>query len=177
MKRLRLVGLALGLFSGALALSSHRPAVAATATSNFTVTATVVASCTISTTAIAFGNYDPVVANATTPVDANGTVTVACTAGAATTVGMSQGANPTGTSTAAAPLRQMASGAVNRMRYDIFQDAARATVWADTGTAGAQAYNATTKNATVLSVYGRIPAGQDVSTGAYTDTVTATILF
>jgi spore coat protein U-like protein len=177
MKRLRLVGLALGLLFGAFALSSHRSAVAATATSNFTVTATVIASCTISTTAIAFGNYDPVVANASTPVDANGTVTVACTSGAATTVGMNQGSNPTGTSTAAAPLRQMASGAVNRMRYDLYQDAARTTVWADIGTAGAQAYNSTTKNPTTLNIYGRIPSGQDAVTGAYTDTVTATIQF
>ena len=71
----------------------------------------------------------------------------------------------------------MASGAVNRVRYDIFQDAARTTVWADVGTAGAEAYNATSKAATVLNVYGRIPAGQDVVVGAYTDTVTATIQF
>jgi spore coat protein U-like protein len=176
MKRFRLVGLAAGLLVGALVVSSDR-AVAATATSNFTVTATVVASCTISTAGIGFGNYDPVVANATTPVDANGTVTVACTSGAATTVGMNQGATPTGASTAAAPLRQMASGAVNRMRYDLYQDAARTTAWGDVGTAAAEAYNSTGKAAVTLNIYGRIPSGQDVVVGAYTDTVTATIQF
>jgi spore coat protein U-like protein len=177
MKRFRLVGLAAALLTGALLVSSDQTAVAATATSNFTVTATVVASCTISTTAIGFGNYDPVVANATTPVDANGTVTVACTSGASTTIGMSQGANQTGTSTAAAPARQMASGATNRMRYDLYQDPARATVWGDVGTAAAETYNSTSKAATILNIYGRIPSGQDVVTGAYTDTVTATIQF
>ena len=177
MKRFRLVSLALGLLGGVWALAPQRQAVAATATSSFTVTATVIASCTIATTGISFGNYDPVVANATTPVDANGTVTVACTSGATTTVGMNQGNNPTGTSTAGAPARQLASGAVNRMRYDLYLDAGRATVWGDVGTAAAEAYNATSKAATVLNIYGRIPAGQDVSTGAYTDSVTATIQF
>jgi spore coat protein U-like protein len=162
---------------GVGALTAGRNATAATATSNFTVTANVVASCTIATTAIAFGNYDPVVANLTTPVDSNGTVTVACTQGAVTSLGMNQGVNPTGTSTAAAPVRQMAAGAVNRMRYDLYQDAARNTAWGDFGTAGASTYTAATKNATTLNIYGRIPSGQDAVVGAYTDTVTATISF
>jgi spore coat protein U-like protein len=177
MKRFRLVSLAFALILGVGALTAGRDATAATATSNFTVTANVVASCTIATTGIAFGNYDPVVANATAPVDANGTVTVACTQGAVTSLGMSQGANPTGTSTAVAPARQMASGAVNRIRYDLYQDAARNTAWGDFGTASAEAYTAATKNAATLNIYGRIPSGQDAVVGAYTDTVTATISF
>lgn len=177
MKRFRLVGLAVGLLFGVGALTAGRDAVAATATSNFTVTASVVASCTIATTGISFGNYDPVVANATTPVDANGTVTVACTQGATTSLGMSQGANATGTSTADAPVRQMASGAVNRLRYDLYQDSARNTVWGDFGTTSAEAYTAASKNAAVLNIYGRIPSGQDAVVGSYTDTVTATISF
>lgn len=177
MKRFRLVGLACGLLFCALAVSSDRKASAATATSSFTVTASVVASCTISTTGITFGNYDPVVTNATTPVDSNGTVTVACTSGASTTIGMGQGSNPTGSSTAAAPLRQMASGATNRVRYDIYQDSTHATVWGDVGTAAAETYNSTSKTATTLNIYGRIPSGQDVVVGSYTDSVTATIQF
>jgi spore coat protein U-like protein len=177
MKRFRLVGLAFGLILGVGALTAGRDAAAATATSNFTVTASVVASCTIATTGISFGNYDPVVVNATTPVDANGTVTVACTQGAVTSLGMNQGSNPTGTSTAAAPVRQMASGAVNRLRYDLYQDAAHNTAWGDFGTAAAETYTAANKNAATLNIYGRIPSGQDAVVGAYTDTVTATISF
>jgi len=177
MKRFRIVGVTAALLAGAVVVSSDHGAVAATATSNFTVTATVVASCTISTTGIGFGNYDPVVANATTPVDANGTVTVACTAGAATTIGMNQGGTPTGTSTAAAPARQLASGAANRMRYDLYQDSNRTTVWGDVGTPAALTYNAASKAPATMTIFGRIPSGQDVNTGAYTDSVTATIQF
>jgi spore coat protein U-like protein len=172
------IGLTLALVIGAWVLAPERGALAQTATTAIPVSATVVASCTITTTtAIAFGNYDPVVANATTPLDVNGAITVACTSGAATTIGMNQGLTPTGTSTAAAPLRQMASGAVNRMRYDIYQDAARTTIWSDSSTPGAAAYNSVSFAPATLNVYARIPSGQNVATGAYTDTVTATINF
>ena len=57
------------------------PASAATATANLGVTATVTNNCTISTAALAFGSYDPVVANASTNLDGSGTVSVACTKG------------------------------------------------------------------------------------------------
>jgi spore coat protein U-like protein len=175
MKRLRLVTLALAVTLGALGLGTQN-ANAGTATSSFTVTADVVASCTISTTGISFGNYDPVVTNHTTPLDANGTVTVACTNGAVTTIGMDQGANQSGTSTAAAPLRQMASGS-NKVRYDLYQDTLHTTVWGDIGGASAKSYTSTGMAGTTFTIYGRMGAGQDAVTGSYTDTVTATIQF
>lgn len=176
MKRFKLAALAVGVTLGVLGLSSRRAAVAATVTSNFTVQANVVASCTIATTGINFASYDPVVANHTTPLDATGTVTVACTSGAATSIGMNQGANQAATSTAAAPLRQMASGA-NRVRYDLYQDTLHAVVWGDVGTSAAMAYTSTGMAPVVFNIYGRMPAAQDAVTGAYTDTVTATIQF
>ncbi|QQR88797.1 MAG: spore coat protein U domain-containing protein [Myxococcales bacterium] len=149
---------------------------AQTATSSFTVTATVSSNCTISTVGITFGSYDPVVANATNPLDSNGTVTVACTAGASTTVGMDQGSFPTGTSTAAAPARQMDSGTA-QLSYALYQDAARTTVWGDVGTPSVVTYNSTSTTPTTINIYGRIPGGQDADTGTYTDTVTATVSF
>jgi len=177
MKRFRLVALAVSAALGVFGLASRQTAVAATATSSFTVQATVVSSCTIATTGINFGNYDPVVANHTTPLDGNGTVTVACTSGAVTAIGMSQGANQAATSTAALPKRQMASGAVNRVSYDLYQDTLRTTVWGDVGSGADLAYTSATMAAQVFNIYGRMPFGQDVVTGAYTDTVTATIQF
>jgi spore coat protein U-like protein len=176
MKRFRLVALALVVALGTFGLVTREAAVAATATSNFTVTATVVSSCTIATTGISFGNYDPVVANSTTPLDANGSVTVACTAGAATTIGMGQGANQDPTSTAAVPVRRMLSGA-NHVRYDLFQDSTRATPWGDVGTTSAMTYASVSFAPVSFPIYGRMPSGQDVQTGSYTDTVTATIQF
>lgn len=149
---------------------------AQTATSNFTVTATVSANCTISTVGITFGAYDPVVANKTTPKDANGTVTVACTDGAVTTIGMNQGTNPSGTSTAAAPDRRMSSG-TDYISFGLYQDAPRSVLWSDVGTPGVVSYTSTGVAPTTINIYGRIPAGQDVSVGSYTDTVTATISF
>jgi spore coat protein U-like protein len=176
MKRFKLVALALAVALGTFGLATRRSAQAATATSNFTVTATVISSCTIATTGITFGNYDPVVANTTTPLDANGSVTVACTAGAATTIGMGQGTNLDPTSTAGIPVRRMVSGA-NHVRYDLYQDATRATIWGDVGTTAAMTYNSVSFAAQTFPIYGRMPAAQDVQTGAYTDTVTATIQF
>ena len=176
MKRFRLVVLTLAVSLGAFGLAARQGALAATATSNFTVTAKVLSSCTIATTGISFSNYDPVVANNTTPLDANGAVTVACTAGATTTIGMGQGANQAGASTAAMPLRQMASGA-HRVRYDLYQDSTHATIWGDVGATSAMTYNSTSMAAQTFPIFGRMPAGQDVQTGAYTDTVTATIQF
>ena len=166
----------LGVLAAGLMLLSATTAQAQTATSSFTVNATVAANCTISTVGISFGAYDPVVANATTDLDSNGSVTVACTAGAATTIGMDQGGTPTATSTAAAPERQMDSG-TDQLRYDLYQDASRTVVWGDVGTPAALAYNSTTFAAQVFTIYGQVPAGQDVNTGTYTDTVTATISF
>lgn len=156
--------------------STLQKAEAATATSNFTVTATVTANCTISTVGITFGSYDPVVSHASTNLDSNGSVTVSCTNGSATTIGMGQGTFPAGASSAAVPLRQMGSGA-HRLRYDLYQDAARTTIWGDIGTPAARAYTSTGVAATIITIYGRVPSGQDVSVGAYTDTVTATISF
>lgn len=149
---------------------------AQTATSTFTVTATVAANCTITTVGITFGSYDPVVAHQATPLDSNGSVTVACTSGATTTIGMDQGLTPTATSTAAAPERQMASGP-DFLRYDLYQDAARTTVWGDVGTPAEVTYVSTSFAPTLIDIFGQIPAGQDVNVGTYSDTVTATISF
>ena len=149
---------------------------AQTSTSSFTVTATVSANCTVSTVGITMGAYDPVVAHVSTPLDANGSVTVACTAGATTTIGMDQGSNPTATSTAALPERQMADGP-NALRYDLYQDSARTTVWGDVGTPAVVSYNSVGFAPTTFTIFGQVPAGQDVNVGTYSDTVTATISF
>lgn len=174
MKRLTRLLAALSLL--ALLSMPGMDADAATATSSFTVTASVTANCTISTVGISFGDYDPVVVNAGTALDSNGSVTVACTNGAGTNIGMDQGSNAAGTSTPAVPERQMA-GTATPMRYDLYQDSGYATVWGDAGTPAVLGYTSTGFAPSTFTIYGRIPAGQDVEVGAYTDTVTATITF
>jgi spore coat protein U-like protein len=145
------------------------PAFAGSASASLNVSASVSAVCTISTSAVAFGAYDPVVTNAATDLNGTGTVTVACTKGAAATIDLGNGSNLSGGS------RRMASG-TDFLNYSLYKDAARTLVWG-TGLAGGTtyAYTSATKAATAITVYGKVPMGQDVTVGAYSDTVTATI--
>jgi spore coat protein U-like protein len=154
-----------------MATSFGSTASAATATANLGVSATVTNNCTISTAALAFGSYDPVVANASANLDGTGTVTVACTKGATATVGLGLGAN------ALASVRRMTDGSTNYLSYELYSDAGRTTVW---GNAGAALYSpgaAPSKAARNFTVYGRVTSNQDVPAGSYNDTVVATVNF
>lgn len=156
-----------------LVVLTTAPALAGSATSTVTVTATVLGNCTISAGTVAFGNYDPISA---TPLDQTGSVNVQCTTGTVATIAMGQGSNAAVGSTDAAPLRQMASGA-QRLRYDLYQDSGRATVWGNTLLTSVT-YTALSSASTAVTIYGRIPIHQNATAGAgYSDSVTATINF
>lgn len=153
---------AIGLFS--------MNALAATATSNFQVQATVSASCNIAANPLTFATpYDPTVG---TQVDGQTTLDVTCTSATNYTVALNEGLGAGATVTT----RKMTSGA-NTLDYTLFREAGRTSIWgtttptetvAGTGTGAAQ----------TLPVYGRILSGQtSVPAGTYTDTVTATITF
>jgi spore coat protein U-like protein len=144
---------------------------AATATANLGVSATVTNNCTISTVALAFGSYDPVVANASTNLDGTGTVVVACTKGSTATIGLGLGSNASGS------VRRMTDGSSNYLTYELYQDSGRSTIW---GTAGAGLLSpaaAPSKAARNFTVYGRVTSNQDVPAGSYNDTVVATVNF
>ncbi|MBH1971772.1 spore coat protein U domain-containing protein [Moraxellaceae bacterium AER2_44_116] len=138
---------------------------AATVTDNLAVSATVIANCSIdaATTPLAFGNYDAVVANASTPKDAAASVDVTCTDGA---VGVTLSA---GNGTAFSGTRRMSSGA-NRLPYELFSDAGRTAAFA------AEPVTADGSLQTI-DVYGRIPAANTAPVGAYTDTLVMTVTF
>jgi spore coat protein U-like protein len=126
------------------------------------------AACSISTTSVGFGVYDVF---AYSPLDSTGTVSYTCAAGSAITIildkGGAQSFDP----------RQMVNGS-QRLNYNLYLDAQRATIWGD-GTGNTQLYtNASTPSIpVVVTIYGRIPALQDVSAGTYTSTVTAIVNF
>jgi spore coat protein U-like protein len=151
---------------------------AATDTENLLVSATVTATCTIATTPVAFGAYDP---TAATALNGTGGVTVLCTDGTAGYVTLGQGANPDTGSTDAVPLRQMAGGAAaaGRLAYFLYSGGPDTNVWGNTGTTGLN--HAGDGTATPITVYGTIPAAQNVIAGAdgtaYADTVVATVTF
>lgn len=163
--------LKLSLVAAAVLLAAPR-AYASTATSQFNVTATVIQNCTISASALAFGSYDPVVANASSSqnLDATSTLTVACTKGAAAvTVGLDQGTSTNRTMT------DTASGGA--LTYQLYSDASRTTIWGTTA-GSTVGYSPVSKNSVAITVYGRVPGGQDVPVGTgYLDKVTATINF
>jgi spore coat protein U-like protein len=79
----------------------------------------------------------------------------------------------------------MRSGATsNYLTYQIYKEAANTNIWT-TGAAGGVVPNAstsknsalTTASGAALTVFGKIPQNQDVTTGSYSDTVTITINF
>ena len=159
----------------ALALGAATGTEAGTATSNLSVTASVAANCAISTSAVAFGPYDPVVANAATALPGTGTVSVTCTTGSGATITLGQGAHAGGGSTDAAPARRLNDGGTHFLTYELFSDAGLTTVWGNTGGTGV-AYTGTGTQSN-LTVYGSVDAAQNVPVGSYSDTVVATVTF
>src|ERR1700730_16793085 len=146
------------------------PVFAGSQTANLSVTASVAANCTISTAPVAFGPYDPVGANAAADLLGTGTLTVACTKGAAATIDLGQGANYL------APTRRMTAGAGAFLNYALYKDAARTNVWGSTMVGGSvYNYNSASRNSVNITVYGTATQAQDVTVGAYVDTVVATI--
>jgi spore coat protein U-like protein len=146
-------------------------AYAASQTASLTVSATVTNNCTISTSPLSFASYDPVVANASANLDGTGRVTVACTKGAAPTIGLGTGSSASGSA------RRLADGSGNFLTYDLFQDSGRSVGWSNTGLGLLTTTAATSKAARDFTVYGRIAGNQDVPAGSYTDTVVATVNF
>ncbi|HET9976431.1 MAG TPA: spore coat U domain-containing protein [Burkholderiaceae bacterium] len=136
--------------------------------STFNVTATVLATCTLSAGNVAFGNY------AAGQLDATGTLSVTCTTGASYVIGLDAGTG----SGATVATRRMTNGAnsAQTLAYSLYRDASRALVWGTT--LGVNVYAGVgTGSAQSVTVYGRVAGAQYPESGAYTDTVTATITY
>jgi spore coat protein U-like protein len=148
------------------------PAAGATAVASFQVSAAVVPACTIVASDLAFGAYDPFVANATTGLDATATLTLTCTSGMAGAVAVDGGLY----GGSAAGGRHMASGA-QRLAYEVFKDASHVRLWG-AGPDGAVAIvGGGASHPDRVMLFGRIPPGQIVLSGRYTDSITATVQF
>ncbi len=138
---------------------------AATTSGTMPVTATVSSSCVVSTSAVAFGSYNP---TGGSQLDGTGTVSVTCTKDTSYTVALDGGGQ------GAVASRAMLSGA-NLLTYQLYSDAARTTVWGDT--AGQLVSGTGTGAQQDLTVFGRIPASQNVPSGAYADTINVTVTY
>lgn len=150
----------------ALALGlSCLPAFAGTANSNFTVSDTLVNTCTISSpVALAFANFTGAAQQTSA-----GALSVQCTTGDPYTLTASTGANPTH---AVGTTRAMANG-TNYLSYELYTSNTYATVWNGVNTIGGTGNGL----AQTLTVYGTIPAQAIPAAGAYTDTVNAVVTF
>lgn len=141
---------------------------AATETTTFTVGATVVDSCSVSATNLAFGSFDPLLGTA---LDATSTIDVTCSSGDTYDIGLDAGTATGATVTT----RKMTSGA-NTLNYALYSDSGRLTNWGNT--VGTDTVSGTgTGAAQTLTVYGRIPAQSTAVIGTYSDTITVTITY
>jgi spore coat protein U-like protein len=136
------------------------------ATASFTVTATVAPSCTVSASALSFGNYSGLL------IDASSAVTVNCTNLTAFNIGLNAG-TATGATVSA---RKMTSPASATLSYKLFRDSGRTQNWGNT--VGTDTLS-TVANGTAVqyAVFGRLPAGQSVNPAVYSDTIIATVTY
>jgi spore coat protein U-like protein len=165
--------------AGAVAMAATPLFAASSPSASLSITASVAAKCSVSsTTAVAFGAYDPVVTNAATGVDLDGTgsVGIKCTPGNGTSISMDSGANASGNQRR---MQGPAGSSSAFLNYSLFSDAARTTAWGN-GSNGASSLAITAStNASerTFTVHGRVPKGQDVNVGNFSDTVQVTVNF
>ena len=164
------LGIVSAIALGFIGLSS---ASFASESENLSVIASVASSCSISTSELDFGTYDPSSANAKTGT--GGSVTYNCTNGTAGTVRIAGGANVDSgdPGTAASPNRRMKNGAFY-LNYKLYK-ALPSTVWGNTADSGIILTG--TGSNVVVPIHGAIPAGQASTAGGFTDSVAITHVY
>ena len=125
------------------------------------------AACTLSATAVAFGTYDVFQVG---PADSTGSVTYRCNNNDHNIrIAISAGTSGSFTNRT---LKKVTENLLYNLFYGGFTQ-----VWGD-GAGGTTTYlenNPPNNKDVVLTVYGRITGGQDVSVGSYADTVVVTL--
>ena len=122
------------------------------------------ANCSVSTSGVAFGGYDPF---ATSHLDSAGTIAISCDAAIPYTIALGTGAGSHAS-------RILLSGA-HQLGYNLYVDPARTMIWGD-GTSGTSDVSGNASNAS-HTVYGRVPARQNVHIGSYADHLLVTVTF
>ena len=137
---------------------------AATVTDVLNVSATVLSSCALNGGTLSFGDYT---SGQQTDLDVDGTINYVNCSG---TLTFALDGGTSGNINA----RQMSNGA-SRMNYQIYRDPTRSSIWGIGANAQTQILLETRNGS--ITVYGRIPGGQVVPAGTYTDTVNITLTF
>lgn len=144
----------------------YHAASASTALGSLSISATVVAACSVTGSPLAFGNYSA------SQVDQTTTLSVLCTSGTTYTIALDAGIGASATTS----IRKMTGPASATLNYTLARDAGHSNNWGNaTGTdTAAGTGNGLSQS---INVYGRIAAGQLSGTGSYTDTVTVTLTY
>ncbi len=142
------------------------PARAAAETATVSVRVEVVSTCTISDAELDFGTY---VAGQSSPLDATATLTVTDCPVRAVRVELDGGGSGN------VKNRRMSDGDGNTLAYQIYADAGMRQI-VGTGRNG-RSLSLGPNNGASLTLYARIPGGQVVPEGVYTDTVRVTMSF
>jgi spore coat protein U-like protein len=149
---------------GVLMLASAVPAVGATATTTFNVTATVATSCSATASDLAFGAYD---AASTIDTTATSTINVTCSLLTPYTISLDTGTYASGSA------RHMGSGA-SRLSYEIYRDVSMTNIFGSVanllGVSGIG-----TGFSVPQAIYGKVPKNQAVAPGSYADQITVTV--
>lgn len=140
---------------------------AATVSDTMSVSANVLAVCVVNAGDMVFGNVDPTSGSA---VDQTASISVLCTKGTSFTVGLNAG-----TASGATVSNRHMTGGADQLGYGLYRDAARTANWGNTPGTDTPAAQVAASAASTLTVYGRIPGGQNVAAGAYADTITVTV--
>lgn len=144
-----------------LMVTAAGSALAATVTSSFNVTATVISTCRISTAAsnIAFTSYDP---TDSSPNDTGtGSFAFRCTKGTSYKLYITGTRSMTGTG--------------GTLPFELYTNAGRSTLY-PSASGGASSVTSIGNTAVTSNIYGRIAAERDVAAGTdYTVTLTATV--
>jgi len=148
------------LFAGATSAMA-----ATTKTSTFQVTANVQAVCQISSSNLDFGNYSGA------QLTANSTISVTCTQNQGYDVGLNGGSGAQSVTA-----RKMTGPGGTVLGYGLYRDANYTSNWGNTIGSDVMHGNGS-GSAQSLTVYGKLPANQLVTPGAYSDTITATITY
>lgn len=133
--------------------------------------------CSLAAGNVAFGGYD--VFNPVS-LDSSDTLVVTCRRDggpANSTVSIAIG--PSATSGSIVNRRMQKLGGADFLSYNLFRDATRTSVWGNTAGADTFVQTITVPNngsaQMTATIFGRIPAGQDVRMGIYSDTVIVTV--
>lgn len=122
------------------------------------------ATCDIALQSVSFGAYDPTQADA---LDGVGNISIDCDVEVSVTIALDAGAG----SYAARTM----TGGTDPLHYNLFTGPQRITVWGD-GSGGSATVSATMQSQD-FTIYGTIPAGQNVAAGAYSDILVVTIAY